>query len=124
MKLKTITLKDIRKWHPYYDPDWEGTAIDILKAEEIPAQDRLWCVLRPEVIDEKTLRLFACWCAREALKLIPKDKVDPRSIAAIETSERFAHGKATKKELSAARDAAWDASGDAQIKQLTKMLGA
>ena len=150
-KLKTITLNDIRKWYPYYDPskyapeNWKGTAIDILKAEQIPALDRLWCILRREVIDDKTARLFACWCAREALKLVPKEQISPRSIAAIETAERFAHGKATKKELEAAanaawaaanatRDDAWDAARDAaraaaraaaeavQIKRLIKML--
>ena len=115
-KLKTITLNDIRKWYPYYDPskyapeNWKGTAIDILKAEQIPALDRLWCILRREVIDDKTARLFACWCAREALKLVPKEQISPRSIAAIETAERFAHGKATKKELEAAANAAWDAA--------------
>ena len=119
-KLKTITLNDIRKWYPYYDPskyapeNWKGTAIDILKAEQIPALDRLWCILRREVIDDKTARLFACWCAREALKLVPKEQISPRSIAAIETAERFAHGKATKKELEAAANAAWAAANAAR----------
>ena len=27
----------------------------------------------------RTLRLYACWCAEQALALIPPDQVDPRS---------------------------------------------
>ena len=38
---------------------------------------------------------------------------DPRSIAALDVAERFAHGKATQQELDAARDAARAAAGAA-----------
>ena len=119
-KLPLLTLSIIRTWTPCYDPirwypeTWSGTAQTILKDDRIPAGDRLWCVLRVDAgTDEKTQRLFACWCAREALKLIPEKEIDPRSIKAIEVSENFAYGKATKEELAAARDAARDAAWDA-----------
>ena len=55
--------------------------------------------------NERTARLFAVWCAREALKLL--DNPDPRSVAACDVAERFANGEATNEELAAAWDAAW-----------------
>ena len=110
--MKTITITDIRSWKPCYDlskhlpEDWQGTVLDILKMDTIPAQDRFWVVLREELIDAKTLRLFAVWCARQVQHLI----TDPRSIAAIDTAEKYANGQATNEELATARDAAWDAA--------------
>ena len=56
----------------------------------------------------QTARLFAVWCAREALKLI--DNPDPLSIAAVDVAERYANGEATIEELAAARAAAWAAA--------------
>ena len=58
--------------------------------------------------NDKTLRLFAVWCAREALKLI--DSPDQRSINAIDVAEKYANGEATQEELDAASYAAWDAA--------------
>ena len=106
-------------------------------------------VRRVDTWNDKTARLFAVWCAREALKLV--DEPDPRSLAACDVAERYANGKATDEELSAAwdaawaagryaawdaardaawaaardaaRDAAWAAARDAQIKKLCEMLG-
>jgi len=54
--------------------------------------------------NDRTARLFAVWCAREALALM--DDPDPRSLAACDVAERYANGEATDKELDAARDAA------------------
>ncbi len=113
MSLRTITIDDIRDWNPCYDPSryipegWTGTALDILRLKECPAKDRLWVVLREECIDTKTLRLFAVRCAREAMRLT--GWADPRSVAACDVAERYAHGGATKTELEAARNAAWSA---------------
>jgi len=59
--------------------------------------------------NEKTARLFACDCA-DAVRHLMKDK---RSTDAIDVARRFALGKATKEELAAARNAAWDAAGTA-----------
>jgi hypothetical protein len=61
--------------------------------------------------NDKTARLFAVWCAREALKLV--DKPDPRSVKACDVAERFANGEATQEERAAAGEAARDAAGDA-----------
>jgi len=57
-----------------------------------------------ETWNERNARLFAVWCAREALKLI--DDPDPRSVDACDVAERYANGNATDEELKAARDAA------------------
>jgi len=128
--IKLFSVNDIRRLGPCYDPvtgmngdgdvvhpggfiteDWTGTALDILKIEACPAEDRLWVVLRRGWIDDRTLRLFAVWCAREALRLV--DESDPRSIAACDTAERYAFGGATDKELIAAWDTAKAAARDA-----------
>ena len=136
MNLPIKTLADIRKLDPCYDParyapeDWQGTALDVLKAEQIPAQDRIWVVCHEGWIDDRTLRLFAVWCAREALKLV--ESPDPRSINACDVAERYANGEATNEELSAARAAAaawaWAAAGAAagaaQVAHLIEILEA
>lgn len=61
--------------------------------------------------DDRTLRLFAIWCARNT-PLSDGRKTgdlltDPRSLAALEVAERFADGRATNDELDAAWVAAW-----------------
>jgi hypothetical protein len=113
-----FTVQDIRNWSPCYDParhlpeDWSGTIADILRHATIPAHDKLWVVCREGLIDVKTLRLFAVWCARQVEHLM----TDERSKAASVVAEKFAHGEATKLELAAAWAAAWDAAraaGDA-----------
>jgi hypothetical protein len=112
--MKQITYNDIKALTLCYDPikyipeDWTGTVLDILNVEDCPPHDRLWVVLREEFIDVKTLRLFAVWCAREALKLIKNP--DARSVEACNVAERYANGEATDEELSAAYSAAYSAA--------------
>lgn len=112
--METKTIDDIRALSPCYDPtrylpeDWTGTALDILRVEECPAEDRLYVVLNDGWIDARTLRLFAVWCARAALARI--DNPDPRSVSACDVAERYANGQATGEDLAAARDAAWNAA--------------
>lgn len=144
MKLKVFSVDDIRKLGPCYDPvtgmdddgnvihpggfvpeNWTGTALDVLKLNACPAEDRLWLVLRDQWIDDRTLRLFAVWCARRALQSV--DNPDPRSITACDVAEQFAHGAATAQELAAAcdaaRNAAWDstwAAADAAARTAVK----
>ncbi len=68
----------------------------------------LWLLDALGYSDQSTLRLYACWCARQVWHL-PSDE---RSRAAVEVAERYARGEATDDELSAAW-AAWDAARDA-----------
>jgi hypothetical protein len=99
IKMKTFTIEDIRSWDPCYDPSrylpegWSGTSIDILKNESIPFKDRLWVVLRTELVSERTMGLFAVWCYRQTLKFITDP--DTRSIEAASVAERYANGHAT-----------------------------
>jgi hypothetical protein len=107
-----ITVADIRAKKPCHDPTkyvaegWTGSLLDILNLEAVPALDRIWVVT--QFLDDSTNRLFAVWCAREALKLI--DNPDQRSVAACDVAERFANGAATTNELRAAEAAAWTAA--------------
>ena len=109
--MKTYTLQDIQNLKPCYPATkhlplgWTGTLVDILRVESCPLEDRIWVVTK--LLDDKTNRLFAVWCAREALKLV--DNPDPRSIEACDVAEKYAHGNATDSELQAAGMAAWDA---------------
>ena len=64
----------------------------------------------------RILHEFACWCAEEALKLVPTP--DPRSVAAIQAKRDWLAGKISDDDLAAARDAAWAA----QNKRLTEMV--
>jgi len=115
MKTK-ITYKDVMSYNPCYDPQELGK-IDKRKSLTIPEfiklyrnrvkhkEDIIWVVCRKEYMTERDMRLFAVWCAREALKLIDPD---PRSVEACDVAERYAKGEATKEELDAARDAQID----------------
>jgi hypothetical protein len=73
--------------------------------------DALWaCCAEPQ--HAKEWRLFAVWCAREALA----HTSDWRAVAAVNVAERYAYGMATQAQLDAARAAAWaarDAAWDA-----------
>lgn len=116
--MKKYTIEDIRDLDPCYDPakvileDWSGTVIDILKLDNVLAEDRIWVVTR--YLSDKQNRLFAVWCARESLNLI--DNPDPRSLEACDVAERFALNKASQEDLIAARvearAATWDAASD------------
>jgi hypothetical protein len=70
--------------------------------------DALWCLCAVSGYDRE-MRLLAVEFARQVQHLMP----DPRSVAALDTAERFANGLATLNELSDARAAAWDAARDA-----------
>ena len=98
----------------------EWSALDILRLDEVDAEDRLWLVLREELIDAQILHEFACRCAERALSRIKKP--DARSVAAIEAKRKWLRGEISDGGREAARDvggaakravpgdAAWDAA--------------
>lgn len=120
--MKTITYEQFLKFDPCYSDDPEKkalmdaiaarrgrwSALDILALDEIPPADRLWAVLREELIDAPILHEFACRCAERALSRI--ENPDPRSLRFIEVKRAWLRGKATDEELAAAEAAAWAAA--------------
>ncbi len=107
-----ISNKIIRQFDPCYDPSKvmpEGE-MELLTAYKkyghlVPKKDIVWMLIN--LLDDKQQRLFAVWCAREALKLIENpDIISPNTC---NVAERFANGEATEEEL----NAAWDASNAA-----------
>jgi hypothetical protein len=81
--------------NPCYDPSrfakewWEGTALDVLKAKQVPGQDRLWVVTNESWVDKRTLRLFAIWCARRTLAR--QETPNQKGVEACDLAERYAN---------------------------------
>ena len=119
---KSITYEDFARFRPCWLTDEDKraehaeqlaryramrdkwTALDILRIDEVSADDRLWLVLRKELLDEPILHEFACRCAERALSRVHNP--DPRSIDAIETKRKWLRGECTDDELYAAWSAA------------------
>ena len=98
-----------RKWALANCRDMDH-AWEVLKPEWL-----IWVATREGVLDDRTLRLFAVWCARQVQHLM----TDPRSVTALDVAERFANGAATADELRAA-----DAAMDEAIKRQADWLRA
>ena len=127
MKLPRVTLDKFLSFNPcwrnsekgrrrlrYYARKLGGSAdaLEILALRRIPAEDRLWAVLREKFIPTPILHEFACRCAEDALSRI--DNPDPRSINAIVVKRRWIAGEATDEELAAAEADAWAAARTAR----------
>lgn len=74
---------------------------------DVPDADRVWTVVRHGELDDVTLRLFACRCARRALA---RDTaaccvVDPRSTRAVDIAEAYCRGDATAEAMASAYEA-------------------
>ena len=120
--MKTVTYDDVVAMEPcwletpqgrrrlrYYAKKRERwTALDVLRLSRVSVEDRLWLVLRPELIDEPVLHEYACRCAEYALTFVADP--DPRSVAAIDAKRRWVRGEIGDDDLDAAWAAAWDAA--------------
>ena len=112
MKKQTISYKEIMGLVPCYDPkkigipeNYEASIVDFIeeyKDKVKQKNDILWVVAREEYLNDKELRLFAVWCARQVQHLM-KDK---RSIKALDVAEKHANGEASKADLREAKSAA------------------
>jgi len=120
-----ITIEQVAAWGPCDDYSLSRIGqlfgrrkyftLDQLKMIDIPASDKLWCLLHEEVIPAPQLHLLACEYAERSL-LREREagrEPDPRSWAAIDTKRRWMRKEATDSELLAARDAAWAAAREA-----------
>ena len=111
----TINNELIRSLGACYDPSrhvkYENETLPVLEWTSkyrgtVPDEDIIWLLCHEEFLSNKDLRLFAVWCAREALSLI--DNPDPRSVEACNVAERHANGEATDEELEDAYYASYD----------------
>jgi hypothetical protein len=99
--MKEFTFDDILSW-PHCDhlegclpKDWRGTVLDILSREDLSPQKKLWISLRRELLEDKTLRLFSVFCAKQIEHLL----LDERDREIIGIAEKFSNGDATEGEL-------------------------
>lgn len=111
------TIDDLLSWRPC--PDYPArrirelagdaisfTALGVLRREDIPTKNRLWVVLRPEMLGALFVPA-ACDIAAHVLPVYeaayPNDMRPRRCITIV---RRFVAGEATSTELVSARDAA------------------
>jgi hypothetical protein len=94
-------------------PDDGCTPRQVCDASHVPVLDRLWVLLREDIISVRDLRMLACDWAERACNT--SAATDARSLRAIAVARRYADGEAAKEELDAARDAARDAAMDADL---------
>ena len=99
--------------------DWLGPAIFPIEPEgEATLSDNKYICRKARLTgpalpswNERMARLLACDYAERVLPIFEKEySGDPRVRNCIEVARRFAQGKATKEEITAARDAARDAA--------------
>ena len=120
--MKTITYEDFVSFNPCWLTDDEErdehadqlagyramrdewSALDILRLDEVDAEDRLWLVLREELIDAPILHEFACRCADRALARI--EMPDSISVEAIEAKRKWMRGEISEEAMAAERAAA------------------
>jgi hypothetical protein len=114
--LLTITVNDLISFKPCYKgeqlkklitlfrsrPVW--TALDVAALTQYPARDRLWLMLRPELIPDRTLHELACVFAERALEeeRMAGREPDKRLWAAIEAKRKWLAGDISDAELAVA----------------------
>ena len=116
--MMAVSVEEILSWEPCeeYTPErvaelFAGkatvTAIDIISMD-ITDNDKLWAVLREELIPAEILHEFACRVAETVLlkeRAVGREP-DPRSWAVIEAKRMWLKKEITDDELTAAREAA------------------
>ena len=70
----------------------------------------IWALRAVEGHDRE-IQLFGVWCARQVQHLM----LDPRSVAALDITEKYVNNLATRKEFIAALGAAWSAANAARL---------
>jgi len=114
--MKTISVKEIRKYKPCYDPtEIEGitektkmTLLDWInyKAEKLTDEDKVW--LFAKIGTNLQRRKFAIWCARQCETKVKEIK------KYIDTAEKYyIYKTATKRELDKAERVAYWAADNA-----------
>jgi len=127
MTKRTISADDVIGWNPcggythdrirelLPEPVAPLDVCDLRRFRGVSVEDRLWVLLRSEILGERELRLFACGCAERALSREREAGREPdaHSWEVVAVSRRYADGEATADALEvawdAARNAAWNA---------------
>ena len=96
-----------------YEIETKGKA---LRGDDKFTAQQIRLVRKCEGWNEVTARLFACDCAALVLPIYEKEYPDDkRPRKCIKVARKFAHGKATREEMTAAGDAVWAAAVDAAV---------
>ena len=134
--MRTCTVDEVISWKPRVERDYAGwvcygytrervcdgytrerveelfagreelTAFDLLELD-IPAEDRLWGVLRLDLLSESQLRDFVRWCAQQVLHLWDPCAVIERYL---ETGDELIGDTAEAAARAAARATSWVAA--------------
>lgn len=106
-------LQDLIHWlnKEIYEAEF---ANEVIEDEDKIVVRQCRLLRKVESWNDKTARLFACWCVRQIWHLLK----DERSKNAIEVAEKFANGKATQEELEAAAKAATKAVEDSTLDEI------
>lgn len=97
---KPFTEKDeAREGYIKFKHEQQISLISIVESNGL--DDALWTT-RCLIGEDRNLRLYAVWCARQVQHLMS----DPRSLKALDVAEAFANGNASLEELRIARNAA------------------
>jgi hypothetical protein len=111
--MATMTIAEFCDLHSACEAGRDWALAECQTMDDVWATARpewlVWVATRPGVLCDRSLRLFAVFCARQVEHLL----TDDRSRRAIAAAERFANGEATQEELAAAWDAAASAASDA-----------
>ena len=106
---------------------FNGTVLEFLDLKGVPISNKLWVVLRKEIIPENDLHELACKFAESVLHIYEKEYPnDDRPRKAIEARRKYIKGEITRGGLEdamaawdtaryaarAASDAAWDTAKD------------
>lgn len=121
--MKTVTYEEFLLFVPerifdeesvkaYFDRfGGKMSALDILKLDDVSAEDKLSIGLEEELIPSPILHEFACVCAEYALSIVKEP--DPCCVKTIEVKRAWLRGEATKGDLAIAQYAAYDAAAAA-----------
>ena len=126
MAEKRVTVQQVISWNPCAEYTatsmnkiWRrgnetvvtASASEIIAMPHHPNADKIWTVLRPELLDDSQLHEIACRFAEKALayERVAGREPDPRSFAAIVAKRSWLAGKLDSAGLSKARQDAVDA---------------
>lgn len=109
--MTTFGNADIRRWGSCYDPiryfsdEVVHTPLSILRDERISPADRVWCVVRLELMPKEAMAQFALACARRVEHL-----GSPQARECNDATGAFLAGDLSKEDL---KKAAWAAAAEA-----------